>query len=230
MIDEILSSINLVNRDIRYLSSQEFLLCLEKLNRILRNIKTDENVFGVNMVAGNLVSPTYEVRMSIIDYLCNAMRVIDDKFACAAMVYYVLLNLHMFSDGNGRTSRFVYDLISGDLNDNNMAYYFHRDSGVIKNDRNDMERNKGILDVTELEDIVDELLLGYVDFIPREIMEKYSWITVGHTDSSPFIGDILPGYITLELSENEVSDLEKILTDGYGMGKEPEGINFRKST
>ena len=63
------------------------------------------------MLAGDLVSPTKEVQMKTLEYLTQNMSKVPDKKARATMVYYTLLNLHMFSDGNGRTSRFMYDLI-----------------------------------------------------------------------------------------------------------------------
>ena len=48
----------------------------------------------------------------------------------------------MFSNGNGRTSRFMYDLISENLSDENAVFYFHGDG-----ERNDLEQARGIMDI-----------------------------------------------------------------------------------
>ena len=64
----------------------------------------------------------------------------------------------MFSDGNGRTSRFMYDLISGDLDEKNLSYYFHKDSNNTFEQKNKLELDKGILDITEVNRIPDKIL------------------------------------------------------------------------
>ena len=52
--------------------------------------------------------------------LCLNMKKCQDDISCATMVYYTLINLHMFSDGNGRTSRYLFDLLSGNISDDNI--------------------------------------------------------------------------------------------------------------
>lgn len=224
MLDKIINLINPDNKDLNALSENEMLELLIKLNKILRCVNDSEDVVEENMSAGDLVSPTKEVQLKILEYLIQNMHKVSDEKARAAMVYYTLLNLHMFSDGNGRTSRFMYDLISGDLSENNISYYFHNDSNNTKEQKNDLEEAKGILDISIVNQIPDELLGEQLGFIPQEILENFYWITVGHTNSSPSTDSIIPKSVLEKLSEKELKDLDKILKDGYGMKLCPSGV------
>ena len=224
MLDKIINTINPDNKDLSELSVNEMLELLIKLNKILRCMDASENVIEENMKAGDLVSPTREVQAKTLEYLTQNMRKVQNKKARATMVYYTLLNLHMFGDGNGRTSRFMYDLISGDLSEDNISYYFHKDSNNIENQRNDLENAKGILDISVVNQIPDEFLGEQLSFIPKEVLENYNWITVGHTDSSPSTESIIPKSVLEELSKKEIQDLDKILQDGYGVRLCPSGV------
>ena len=61
-------------------------------------------------------------------------------------------------------------------------------------------------------------------FIPQEVLENYSWITVGHTHSSPSTDSIIPKSALEVLNEKELQDLDKILRDGYGVQLCPSGL------
>lgn len=224
MINRIINLINPDNKDLSTLSKDELLELLTKLNRCLRCLDESENVIEENMMAGDLVSPTHEVQMKVLEYLTQNISKVQDKKARAAMVYYTLLNLHMFSDGNGRTSRFVYDLISGDLSEERISYYFHKNSNYVEEQINNLEDSKGILDIYWVNQIPDDLLRSQLSFIPKDILEKYNWITVGHTDSSPTTESIIPKSVLEQLSKKEIKDLDKILLDGYGQSLAPSGL------
>lgn len=224
MINKIINLINPDNKDLSELSKDELLELLVKLNKCLRCLDESENVLEENMLAGDLVSPTKEVQMKILEYLTQNMSKVPDKKARATMVYYTLLNLHMFSDGNGRTSRFMYDLISGDLNEDNISYYFHKSSNNTTNQNNDLEKNKGILDIFIANQIPDELISSQLGFVPQEILKNYSWITVGHTNTSPSTETIIPKSSLENLTQKELQDLDEILHDSYGMKLCPSGL------
>lgn len=224
MINKITNLINPGNKDLSKLSKDELLELLIKLNKCLRCLDESENVIEENMLAGDLVSPTKEVQMKVLEYLTQNISKVQDKKARAAMVYYTLLNLHMFSDGNGRTSRFMYDLISGDLSEEKISYYFHKDSNYVKEQTNNLEDSKGILDIYWVNQIPDDLLRSQLSFIPKDILEKYNWITVGRTNSSPATESIVPKSVLEQLSKKELKDLDKILLDGYGQSFAPSGL------
>lgn len=100
MINKIINLVNPDNKDLSELSKDELLELLVKLNKCLRCLDESENVLEENMLAGDLVSPTKEVQMKTLEYLTQNMSKVPDKKARATMVYYTLLNLHMFSDEN----------------------------------------------------------------------------------------------------------------------------------
>ena len=224
MIDKIKKVINVDDIDLTNISVQKFLDILIKLNKSLRVLDESEEALSDNMQAGDLIAPTEEVRNAILEYLVNNMGKIENLRDRAAVVYYTLINLHMFSDGNGRTARFMYDLISGDLSDDNISYYFHSDSKQTKENNNNLEEIKGILDITDVNKFPDLILKAKLDFVPRELMENYNWITVGHSNSSPDTDKILPSDVVRNLSERELQNLDCILKDGYGMNLCPSGL------
>lgn len=223
MIERIKNIINPEEKPIDEMSSNEMIELLIKLNKCLRCLDSDE-VRSDGMIAGDMVAPTREVQDKVLDYLMNNISKIQDKRSKAAIIYYTLLNLHMFSDGNGRTSRFMYDLISGDLDEKNLSYYFHKDSNNTFEQKNKLELDKGILDITEVNRIPDKILSKQLDFIPKEMLDIYPWITVGHTDISPSTDRILPENVTNELSEKELKNLDVILRDGYGVNLTTSGL------
>jgi hypothetical protein len=223
MIERIKKIINPENKDLDNMSLNEMIELLTKLNKSLRCLE-DEEVRIDGMTASDLVAPTREVQDKVLEYLINNMKNIKEPKAKAAAFYYTLLNLHMFSDGNGRTSRFMYDLISGDLNESNVAYYFHKDSSQTQEQKNQLEEEKGILDISIVNRIPDEILAEQLQFIPSGMLELYPWITVGHTESSPDTDKIIPEEILKQLSEKELRNLDIILRDGYGVSLCPSGL------
>ena len=102
MIERIKNIINPEEKPIDEMSSNEMIELLIKLNKCLRCLDSEE-VRSDGMIAGDMVAPTREVQDKVLDYLMNNISKIQDKRSKAAIIYYTLLNLHMFSDGNGRT-------------------------------------------------------------------------------------------------------------------------------
>ena len=89
---------------------------------------------------------------------------------------------------------------------------------------NDLEKNKGILDIFIANQIPDELISSQLGFVPQEILKNYSWITVGHTNTSPSTETIIPKSSLENLTQKELQDLDKILHDSYGMKLCPSGL------
>lgn len=224
MIDKIMKEINPDNKEIDSMNSVEFLELLKNLNVCLRRLSNGTDVMDETMVVGDLVSPTKEVQIAILEYLVQNLSSVEDKKVKAAMVYYTLLNLHMFSDGNGRVARFMYDLISGDMNEDNVERYYHNNDETLSNDGFDLEKDKGIADFFYVTKIADKFIGSQFDFIPQEVLDKYWWITVGRTNSSPNISSIISEDVLKKLNSKELLDIDKILRDGYGMKLCPSGL------
>ena len=73
------------------------------------------------MKAGDVVSPTTEVKNYVISNLFELIQKSDDKTS-GELLYYIMLDLHIFKDGNGRTSRFLYDI----YNDSFGEWYWYK--------------------------------------------------------------------------------------------------------
>lgn len=224
MLDRIINIINPNNKELDTLTSDELLQMLIKLNRCLRVVDENEEVLAENMIAGNLVSPTKEVQLKTLDYLTQSMPKIQDKKAKATMMYYTLLNLHMFSNGNGRTSRFMFDLINGNLSEENLSFYFHKNSKITNSQKNNLEKTQGILDISEANQIPDDLLRHQLSFVPKEILLNYSHIMVGYNFSPKTTREIIPEAVAKELNSKELADLDKLLQDSFGVGLCPSGL------
>ena len=224
MLDKIIKTINPHDVDISKMSREDFLKMIIKLNKLLRVLDDKEEVIAYDMSAGELVSPTREVQDRLLEYLVSNLSKIEDKKARAAVTYYTLINLHMFSDGNGRTSRFMYDLISGDISEENAVFYFHKDSNMVQEQRNDFERNRKIVDVGDVDKLPDILLKKHFDFVPEYVFDNYNWITVGYGHNSPPTDQILPPQVLEELTKKELFDLNKVLRDSYGVLLCPSGL------
>jgi len=143
-IEKLLSNRELIRNG--SLSFEEFVLFLENVNAILRNKNLGDNDTGIykeRMLASDLVSPTNEVQMEILKQYYDSLNKIESLKAKAALSYYVLNDLHLFRDGNGRTSRFMYQLFDGDFD---MDYVIHDEFDFSVKDNLEQDKNIGSID------------------------------------------------------------------------------------
>ena len=83
------------------------------VNSRVRNIPVDENKFcEETMCAGGLVSPDNEIQNRYFEKISNALKNVKVKKDRATMIYYLINELHLFEDGNGRTSRAIFEIIN----------------------------------------------------------------------------------------------------------------------
>lgn len=139
-IEKLLSNRELIRNG--SLSFEEFVLFLENVNAILRNKNLGDKETGIykeSMLASDLVSPTNEVQMEILKQYYDSLNKIESLKAKAALSYYILNDLHLFRDGNGRTSRFMYQLFEGDFD---IDYVLHDESDLSI--KRGIERDKNI--------------------------------------------------------------------------------------
>ena len=119
---------DLFEKYIQGLTTDDVMNIAISLNQMLRN-KENEDVISNNMIAGELTAPTSDVRSVIIENLLDTLKSMNDNKLRAELVYYTLIDLHMFSDGNGRTARLMYGLISGKIEGE--EWYMHSDNSCI---------------------------------------------------------------------------------------------------
>ena len=110
------------------ISFEEFIKILELINLKLRGKSAPDEETGIfqgDMIVSGLVSPSNKIQNKILMKLFDTLHEDLDPMAKGMICYYALNNLHLFRDGNGRTSRFFYQLFCNNFND---EYLYHIDS------------------------------------------------------------------------------------------------------
>ncbi len=126
------------------ISFGEFIKTLELINMKLRGKdKLDEEtgIYKGDMIVDGLVSPSNEMQMVILKKLYDTLQEDLDAHAKAVTCYYTLNNLHLFQDGNGRTSRFFYQLYTNNFNE---EYLYHPNSTEDQSKRYKFERENDL--------------------------------------------------------------------------------------
>ena len=94
------------DRDVlKNLKPNDFKNILIYINSQLTDNAVNECLYDY-MEAGDVVSPTTEVKNYVISNLFELIQKSDDKTS-GELLYYIILDLHIFKDGNGRTSRAI---------------------------------------------------------------------------------------------------------------------------
>lgn len=150
---ENIMSIN--NEQIKNLTFEEFVKTLEYVNLRLRGKLTQDEETGIykeNMFVDGLVSPSNEMQMIILKKLFETLKENIDLETKGLICYYTLNNLHLFKDGNGRTSRYFYQFFNNNFNQD---YLYHENGKENTSKRYEFEKDNNLLNVTEFFNIVN---------------------------------------------------------------------------
>lgn len=100
------------------------------VNSRVRNIPIKENrISRDTLCAGDMVSPSNDIQDRYFEKVSDALKNVKGKKDRATMMYYLINQLHLFDDGNGRTSRAVFEII------NNQDFSFDNNDALIHNDK-----------------------------------------------------------------------------------------------
>lgn len=199
---------------IQNLTVDDVMKIVISLNQMLRN-KEDEEVVSDNMIAGELTAPTSDIRNDIIQNLLDTLKEMNDNELRAELVYYTFINLHMFSDGNGRTARLLYGLITGKIE--NEEWYIHSDDSMHKYD-GDFCSYREMLDESEvnynsnklLSPVIETYINKYPILLSKNMFRTYS--TGTHGAALP-IYEIISIEVSKQLTADEKSKIGIILED-----------------
>ena len=173
-IDEFLSS----------LTGDDLKKYLIYVNSKVRNVPYAKNeICSQTMVAGSLVSPNNEIQNRYFDKMANALSNVQGRKNKATMMYYLINELHLFEDGNGRTSRAVFEMLNNrDFSFENNDNFAHTACEIIgetaKVNTEDYTKkiivmtDAGALLETSLND--DSTTLNNPVYIPDEINQQLS--------------------------------------------------------
>ncbi len=126
------------------LSFEDFIKTIELINLKLRGKEQADETTGIykgDMIVDGLVSPSNKMQMVILKKLYDTLQEDIDPQAKAMTCYYTINNLHLFQDGNGRTSRFFYQLYSNNLNE---EYLYHPNSAEDTSKRYKFEKDNNL--------------------------------------------------------------------------------------
>ena len=117
------------------------------VNSRVRNITPEENKFcEETMCAGGLVYPDNEIQSRYFEKIAEALKNVKGKKDRATMMFYLINELHLFEDGNGRTSRAVFEMLNNDnfSFENNDTLIHDNKNDCAKVDHNDFQNNNSI--------------------------------------------------------------------------------------
>lgn len=201
-----------------------------KINKDLRR-DNEEEIISEGVIAGELVATTKTVREETIKQLVDYLKQNPNMKEAATLIYCLLINFHMFSDGNGRTARFVYDLFSNNLDESQFMYYFHKEDNTHYDGKKDFEEVRGIADLGEINWITN----SFIEDDIKDILEEYPKLDnkvivcgVGgfYADKQNRLESMLKEKLNLDLIEEEYSELVQFLTDDGGVIYTPSGLGM----
>lgn len=208
---------------IQNMTAEKFTDLMINVNKNLRNIEDDKQCLSAQMRVGDLVAPNVDIRDEIIENLVKSLKDLKDNKQRAALVYYTINNLHMFRDGNGRTSRMLFDLLTNELGEE--VWYIHEDNKQAEYSGS-FENYKGIEDITK----INQFTSNYLGELIKSRLEKYpeisnkNYITAGSRTGKIFVNDVMSEIVRKELSEDELTKVENIMEDSFGSNYTISGL------
>lgn len=207
------------------LSQFENILCT--FNAMLRNISWSKkgtlNNEKDRCVVGEWIGPSIGVRNKILPELLNGLKQLKNNSERAALLYYSILDLHMFEDGNGRTARFLYNLINGDIDlANNIDWYIHSEDDEKTYDGT-FETEKGLMNIEMVDYCISFLLQEELNQYPtamgvleNELSNKSGVCSTSGLNT--IYTNIFPITETVrsQLTENEIVSINTLFFDSAG--------------
>ena len=117
---------------------------LVEINRQVRELGPEVDVIhrGDRMMVCECISPKREIQEKYFEKMAVFLRSVDSRKDMAIGMYYLINYLHLFSDGNGRTSRFVYEAITNtNFNDYSGKFFRHGKGESSSADGFDKQKN-----------------------------------------------------------------------------------------
>jgi hypothetical protein len=222
-----LNYFDVINKQIEFekfiqgLNVEQFKNLLITFNAKLRNTPVSEKGFQKDgfMVVGDWVSPSKDVQNKMLEKLLGGLKQLKDNKDRATLTYYMLLDLHMFDDGNGRTARLFYDLISGNIDlKKNINWYIHDDMDISLY-KGSFEEARGIEDINQINYFIGLPMLPYLNNNGISIDERIRGRTItthGKGFVQAYSGVPMSDEIKAKLTEEEIQYINNSLFDRSG--------------
>ncbi len=203
------------------------------VNSKVRNVPYTENgIYPKTMFAGRLVSPNNEIQNRYFDKMANALSKVQGRKNKATMMYYLINELHLFEDGNGRTSRSVFEMINNkEFSFENNDNLLHNINGIAKVDHSEFEMKNNITGSTGIEICANYYL--YKALIQKGVIpntEEYNLKIAVLTDADTLLETVpvdnittlnnpvyIPDEIKQQLSQAQIEQIQNALADNNGV-------------
>ena len=163
----------------------------------------------------NLKAPKAEIQNKYFEKIIEILKNVRGRKNKATVLFYLINYLHLFEDGNGRTSRMIYDLIAnGKIDEKDKSMYTHAENENI-GDRWGFLNERNISDPLLVENCASFFLLRYLIHYNlihgnNEDISKYAAIqTKIFTGSEVYINE----QSKKELSAKSVFQIKRALED-----------------
>lgn len=120
------------------------------VNRQVRELTPEEGGIykGEAMMVGECISPKGKIQEKYFDKIVDFFKSVKSKNDMAIGMYYLINYLHLFQDGNGRTSRFIYEAMTNSNFKDYDGKFFRHKKGEITSGTNFCE-SKEIKEISE---------------------------------------------------------------------------------
>lgn len=208
------------NKWFQELSYEDYINYLTRLNGIIREVPIKKRAVdgnGVEVSFGimgdiSYLPPSAEQKDGLMRKIFDALKQIPDNEDRALLIYYALQAIHPYSDGNGRTGRLLYEIIS----DGGTQLTEEKLSELLDHDKNGHGGTGKGRDVFA-EKVLDPNSTYY--YINREVakevlddnfLQEHGSIYVASASGVGFLSEVVKG----KLSSEEAILAEKILGEG----------------
>lgn len=189
---------------------------LTALNGTLRGIdKKTERGRRDNVQVGDHVAPSKDVQGIILQDTVEALKGIKDNHYRATLAYYTVNNLHLFPDGNGRTSRAVYEIFDNNNPDLDNENFVHKtDSPDETGKFRHFEKAKNIRSTFQAYAIARE----WMKWIAAKEQKMDPRMSKMYSRVELIYGTTPDVYLTMDAEENLTSAEKRLLNKAFHDG------------
>lgn len=158
---------------INSLTGEEIKNFLIEVNRQVRELNSEEGGIykGDRMIVGECISPKGAIQEKYFDKMAEFLKCINSREDMAIGMYYLINYLHLFQDGNGRTSRFVYETMANSNFEDYNGKFFRHEQGK-ESSRAGFCDLKGIIEIIDAKKYSGYAIYQYLmsmDLLPEEL-------------------------------------------------------------
>lgn len=198
---------------------------LTYINSKVRNIPNEENdVYNGYMVVGALISPKNDIQNRCFEKIAESLKNIKGNRNRATLLHYLVNELHLFTDGNGRTGRCIFELLT------NPEFSFEKNNN-FRHTRKEASRADGDIGTNEFESNMHvknyQKALAYASFLVYKSLMKNNLFSKGVLGKCIYVASdvelleneydgskvFIPEDIRIKLSEKQLEDIDVALCD-----------------